>query len=81
MGGSQSGSQDSPGSKVIRDSWIPVPILTLFQAYGKDTLRPVTIKQVLDASQAHPDADFKLDGHEMTQVPPPQTLIFFISLY
>lgn len=36
--------------------------------YGKDTLRPVTIKQVLDASQPHPDADFSIDDVEITQI-------------
>jgi len=36
--------------------------------YGKDTLRPVTIKQVLDAQQPHPDAEFKIDDVEITQV-------------
>ena len=36
--------------------------------YGQDTLRPVTIKQVLDAQQPHPDADFKIDEVEITQV-------------
>lgn len=49
----QSGSQDQ-GS---RD-----------KGYNKDTLRPVTIKQLLDAQQPHPDADFKIDGAELTQV-------------
>ena len=41
--------------------------------YGQDTLRPVTIKQVLDAQQPHPDADFKIDDVEITQV---ITLVF-----
>lgn len=37
--------------------------------YGSDTLRPVTIKQLLDAEHPHPDADhFMLDGNEMKQV-------------
>ena len=37
--------------------------------YGKDTLRPVTIKQLIDARHPNPDADyFMLDGSEMTQV-------------
>jgi len=43
-------------------------MLTRPQTFGKDTLRPVTIKQILDAEQAHPDAEFKLDGHEITQI-------------
>ncbi|KAJ9639064.1 uncharacterized protein PV06_07382 [Exophiala oligosperma] len=30
--------------------------------YGKDTVRPMTIKQILDSQQPHPDADFRADG-------------------
>ncbi|KFX97159.1 hypothetical protein V490_02937 [Pseudogymnoascus sp. VKM F-3557] len=52
-GGSQAGSQDTPGGS---------------KTYGKDTLRPVTIKQIIDAQQPHPDAEFKVDGQEMTQI-------------
>ncbi|TGO23500.1 hypothetical protein BPAE_0130g00180 [Botrytis paeoniae] len=52
-GGSQGGSQESPGGS---------------KTYGKDTLRPVTIKQILEAVQPHPDADFKIDGSEVTQL-------------
>ncbi|KAI9675930.1 MAG: replication factor A protein 2 [Trizodia sp. TS-e1964] len=48
------GSQNSPGSAS--------------KTYGKDTLRPVTIKQLVDAQQPHPDAEFKIDGTEITQV-------------
>ncbi|ETI21656.1 hypothetical protein G647_08003 [Cladophialophora carrionii CBS 160.54] len=36
--------------------------------YGKDTVRPMTIKQILDAQQPHPDADFKSDGEAFNQV-------------
>lgn len=36
--------------------------------YGKDTLRPVTVKQVVDAQQAHADAEFKIDEVEITQI-------------
>jgi replication factor A2 len=36
------------------------------QAYGKDTVRPVTILQLLTATQPHPDADFRISGHELT---------------
>ncbi|KAE9371155.1 replication protein A, subunit RPA32 [Stipitochalara longipes BDJ] len=53
MGGSQQGSQDSPGGS---------------KTYGKDTLRPVTIKQIIDAVQPHPDSDFKIDNSEVTQI-------------
>ncbi|CZR63456.1 probable replication protein A subunit [Phialocephala subalpina] len=52
MGGSQQGSQEGGGSKT----------------YGKDTVRPVTIKQILEAHQPHPDSDFKIDGSEVTQL-------------
>ncbi|KAM3069486.1 Replication factor A protein 2 [Clarireedia jacksonii] len=52
-GGSQGGSQESPGGS---------------KTYGKDTLRPVTIKQIIEAVQPHPDADFKIDGVEITQL-------------
>lgn len=39
------------------------------RSYGKDTLRPVTIKQLLDAHHPHPDADhFMIDDSETTQV-------------
>lgn len=39
------------------------------RSYGKDTLRPVTIKQLNDAYHPHPDADhFIIDDQEATQV-------------
>ena len=39
------------------------------QQYGKDTLRPVTIKQLIDAEHPHADAEhFLIDGSETTQV-------------
>jgi len=49
------GSQnDSPGAK---------------RSYGKDTLRPVTIKQLVEAHHPNPDAEyFIIDGSETTQV-------------
>ncbi|TVY45381.1 Replication factor A protein [Lachnellula subtilissima] len=53
MNGSQSGSQDSPGGT---------------KTYGKDTLRPVTIKQLIEAQQPHPDSEFKIDGADVTQI-------------
>jgi len=52
MGGSQQGSQDGGANKT----------------YGKDTVRPVTIKQILEAQQPHPDSDFKIDSSEVTQL-------------
>jgi len=42
--------------------------LTKFQGRTEDTLRPVTIKQIIDATQAHPDAEFKLDNSGLAQV-------------
>ncbi|PWZ02361.1 replication protein A, subunit RPA32 [Testicularia cyperi] len=35
---------------------------------GNNTLRPVTIRQILNASQPHPDAEFTLDGAELGQL-------------
>ncbi|KAI5307328.1 ATP-dependent RNA helicase dbp10, partial [Ascosphaera pollenicola] len=36
--------------------------------YTKESLRPVTLKQVADATQAHPDADFKIDGQDVSHI-------------
>lgn len=36
--------------------------------YGKETLRPLTVKQILEAHQPHADADFKVDGQAVSQV-------------
>lgn len=39
------------------------------RSYGKDTLRPVTIRQLLNAHHPHPDAEyFVIDGAETTQI-------------
>ncbi|KAN0064808.1 Replication factor A protein 2 [Thecaphora frezii] len=35
---------------------------------GTSTLRPVTIRQILNADQPHPDAEFTLDGVELGQL-------------
>ncbi|KAJ3043024.1 replication factor A protein 2 [Rhizophlyctis rosea] len=35
---------------------------------GQQNLRPVTVKQLLDAKQLLPDAPFKVDGQDITQV-------------
>ncbi|KAI9709565.1 MAG: replication factor A protein 2 [Bogoriella megaspora] len=48
------GSQETPGAGKRN-------------TYEKETLRPVSIKQILDAHQPHPDAEFKIDGTEITQ--------------
>lgn len=53
VSGSQSGSQDTPGGS---------------KAYGKDTVRPVTIKQVIEAVIPHPSAEPKIDGVEIMQL-------------
>ncbi|CAL8578446.1 Replication factor A protein 2 [Xanthoria parietina] len=52
MSGSQGGSQPNKGNI----------------SQSKDTLRPCTIKQVLDATQPHPDAEFKIDDIEVQQI-------------
>ncbi|KAI0994286.1 hypothetical protein K3495_g13896 [Podosphaera aphanis] len=58
LGGSQMGSQSSSGG---------------VKSYGNNTLRPVTIKQVLEAThvsdgEMKPDREFKIDGAELTQI-------------
>ncbi|CBQ72976.1 related to RFA2-DNA replication factor A, 36 kDa subunit [Sporisorium reilianum SRZ2] len=35
---------------------------------GNNTLRPVTIRQLINAEQPHPDAEFTLDGAELGQL-------------
>ncbi|KAK7397625.1 Replication factor A protein 2 [Neonectria punicea] len=51
-GGSQQGSQGGGGGKNYQD----------------ESLRPVTIKQILDADEAYAGADFKIDGSSVTQI-------------
>ncbi|KAF5228920.1 hypothetical protein FOXYS1_15967, partial [Fusarium oxysporum] len=51
-GGSQQGSQGGAGGK----------------SYQDESLRPVTIKQILDAEEAYAGADFKIDGSPVTQI-------------
>ncbi|PHH86688.1 hypothetical protein CDD83_9886 [Cordyceps sp. RAO-2017] len=51
-GGSQQGSQGGGGGK----------------AYQDESLRPVTIKQILEAEEAFSGADFKIDGAAVTQI-------------
>lgn len=38
------------------------------RSYNNHSLRPVTIKQIMGASQTQADGDFKIDGHEISQV-------------
>ncbi|WVQ73296.1 hypothetical protein IAR50_002864 [Cryptococcus sp. DSM 104548] len=51
--GEYGSSQDSPGGKKAR---------------GNQTIRPLTIKQFNEAQQVHPDADFSIDGEDVSQV-------------
>ncbi|KAH7017522.1 hypothetical protein EDB80DRAFT_874228 [Ilyonectria destructans] len=51
-GGSQQGSQGGGGGK----------------SYQDESLRPVTIKQILDAEEAYAGADFRIDGSPVTQI-------------
>lgn len=61
--GGNSGGGFMPGSQNNENS------ASTKRTYGKDTLRPVTIKQLLDAHHPHPDADhFIIDDSETTQV-------------
>ncbi|TKA33687.1 hypothetical protein B0A50_00523 [Salinomyces thailandicus] len=60
--GGASGGGFLPGSQTDSPS-------TGKRSYGKDTLRPVTIKQLVDAHHPHPDAEFfMIDDSECTQV-------------
>ncbi|KAF5027791.1 hypothetical protein F66182_90 [Fusarium sp. NRRL 66182] len=52
-GGSQQGSQGGGGGG---------------KSYQDESLRPVTIKQILDAEEAYAGADFKIDGSTVTQI-------------
>lgn len=83
-GGSPYGaSSQSPGGKVSgwqaysRQNQPSVPMLIMALAIqgkgGQQTLRPLTIKQVLEASQPHADADFLVDGVELGNVRHPFT--------
>lgn len=38
------------------------------QNFADESLRPVTIKQLIDLEEAYPGADFSIDGHPITQV-------------
>lgn len=38
------------------------------QGFSDESLRPVTIKQLLDLEEAYPGADFTIDNHPITQV-------------
>lgn len=79
--GSQGGaSQQTPGSA----SKVSVTVAYLscnhtdradIKNRASNTLRPVTIKQILEAVQPHPDAEFKLDDVELSHVDHPILLI------
>ena len=64
---SQGGSQDGSNTKVCLPSIYGFCAHSV-QSYSKDTLRPITIKQALEADQAYPDADLTIDGQSVTQV-------------
>ena len=49
------GSQSSPGSKRAGLD-------------TKNTVRPVTIRQIIEAHSPHPDADFQIDDVDVGQV-------------
>ena len=69
MAGSQSGSQGSPGGKVCTHyAKTSYNTANTTKGYGKDSLRPVTIKQLIEAQQPNPDGEFLIDGSEITQV-------------
>ncbi|KAK3318535.1 hypothetical protein B0H66DRAFT_557603 [Apodospora peruviana] len=53
IGGSQQGSQGGGGGS---------------KGYSDDSLRPVTIKQLVDCEEAYPGADLSIDGIPITQV-------------
>lgn len=45
------------------------PLIVYLKNYGKDTLRPCTIRQLHSAHHPHPDAEyFLIDGSETTQI-------------
>lgn len=43
-------------------------MLPPIQGFADESLRPVTIKQLLDVEEAYPGADLAIDGHPITQV-------------
>lgn len=52
----------------VIDSSLSTSADELPQSRNATTLRPVTIKQVLESTQAHPDAEFKIDDVELGHV-------------
>lgn len=48
--------------------WLMVRVSDRQQRVGTNSLRPVTIRQTLNASQPHSDAQFTSDGAELSQV-------------
>lgn len=53
-----------------RLNYFRVPLHPPSQFSAKNTLRPVTVRQIISATQAHPDAEFKVDDQELGQVSP-----------
>lgn len=70
--GSQ-GSQMSPGGGKVSTScpsiqWNIDEYGSILQPKISASLRPVMIRQILDATQEHGDAEFMIDGSDPTQV-------------
>ncbi|KAL8965150.1 MAG: hypothetical protein Q9183_004005, partial [Haloplaca sp. 2 TL-2023] len=53
---------------LVEGSWLDLKAALNQLREDKETLRPCTIKQVQDASQPHPDAEFKIDDVEVQQL-------------
>ncbi|WFD42454.1 Replication factor A protein 2 [Malassezia psittaci] len=68
MGGFFGGGNGSQDANRVGDE-------KLMQRVGTNSLRPVTVRQVLNASQPHSDAPFTFDGTELSQV----TLVAWIQ--
>ena len=70
----QSGSQNSPGGERVRVRYLCLFFALIFRhpisekRTANQSLRPVTIKQILKAEQTHSDAELYLDGVEVSQV-------------
>lgn len=77
MPGSQGGGGGSQGGGKVRSVNLQCPIVTLLiqcpacatlQRQSNHTHRPVTIRQILEAYQPHPDAEFRIDEVEVEHV-------------
>ncbi len=70
------------GAKVGRSAGDPHMItLTVQQGdYGKDTVRPLTIKQILDAEEPYPEAGHQVDKVTISHVRAPFVLCSFFAM-